>query len=621
MATFSRSLDLILTVTDNASKTIAKSMAGISANSDAFYEVGAGLTALGAALSTFGIFAVKSAGELQSLKMGLNAVSGSSEETERQLVRLKEVAKLPGLGFREAIQGSINLQAAGMSAELSERALKSFGNALATVGKGKSELDGVINALTQISAKGKVSAEEILQLSERLPQIRVAMKDAFGTSNTEALAQMGIDSEMFIEKITAQFEKLPKVTGGFKNSMENINDSFFRFKATIGEKLLPYIEKFSESLAKVLEKMTEWVSKHPDLTKSLLVFGTALTVSLVAIGGLLISIAALSTLFVALAPVAAMVGLSLAGLIGIIAAIPLAIAAVITIGYLLWKHWDEIKAKAGEIWGAILEFLKNTWENIKTSVVSVFTSISDFLKSIWDTITGAIKFAVAFIAGLVIAIFDAMGIDIIAVFGGIKDWLISSWETIKNAFNAALEFVKQIWNTAWAAISEFLSPIWEKIKSVIGIGWNWIKDTFNKLTKPITDAWGSLWQGLTSTASGAWETVKNTVKSSINWIITQINKLIESINGIARSGAGAIGVSIPQLSKIPMLAQGGIVTRPTLAMIGEAGAEAVVPLNRAKGLGGGVIINVYGDVSGQEVVEKVKEAITKELSFNQRFNF
>ena len=55
----------------------------------------------------------------------------------------------------------------------------------------------------------------------------------------------------------------------------------------------------------------------------------------------------------------------------------------------------------------------------------------------------------------------------------------------------------------------------------------------------------------------------------------------------------------PSISEIPMLAEGGIVTRPTLAMIGEGGAEAVIPLNKRNGGTGTVInINILGPTYG-----------------------
>jgi phage-related minor tail protein len=72
-------------------------------------------------------------------------------------------------------------------------------------------------------------------------------------------------------------------------------------------------------------------------------------------------------------------------------------------------------------------------------------------------------------------------------------------------------------------------------------------------------------------------------------------------------GFGGKGFSVP---KIPMLAEGGIVTRPTLAMIGERGPEAVVPLSRGGGVGA-ITINVTGGLAtsaeiGQAVVNAIR---------------
>ena len=72
-------------------------------------------------------------------------------------------------------------------------------------------------------------------------------------------------------------------------------------------------------------------------------------------------------------------------------------------------------------------------------------------------------------------------------------------------------------------------------------------------------------------------------------------------------GFGGKGISVPN---IPMLAEGGIVTSPTLAMIGERGPEAVVPLNRASGVGG-ITVNVTGGLAtsaeiGQAVVNAIR---------------
>lgn len=189
-------------------------------------------TAVGGAI---GAAAFQAAAKMDSLTRGLASVSKNSADLQGQLARLREVAKLPGLGFEEAVQGSVALQAAGISARLSERSLMAFGNALASVGKGKADLDGVTLALQQIASKGKISAEEINQLNERVPQIRKAMQAAFGTSDTEALGKMGIDTTTFINGVVTQLERLPRVTGGIQNDLENLSDAINQALIPLGK--------------------------------------------------------------------------------------------------------------------------------------------------------------------------------------------------------------------------------------------------------------------------------------------------------------------------------------------------------------------------------------------------
>jgi hypothetical protein len=56
---------------------------------------------------------------------------------------------------------------------------------------------------------------------------------------------------------------------------------------------------------------------------------------------------------------------------------------------------------------------------------------------------------------------------------------------------------------------------------------------------------------------------------------------------------------------IPKMAEGGVVTQPTLALIGEAGSEAVVPLDRMGGMGTKVIVNVAGSVISEGQLQSV----------------
>jgi hypothetical protein len=109
---------------------------------------------------------------------------------------------------------------------------------------------------------------------------------------------------------------------------------------------------------------------------------------------------------------------------------------------------------------------------------------------------------------------------------------------------------------------------------------------------------------------GYLETVMGFYKSIFNGIAKLWNNTIGKLSFSVPDwvpGLGGKGFSVPN---IPMLAEGGIVNSPTLAMIGEAGPEAVVPLDRYRGGGGDVTINVTGGLAtSAEIGESVVNAL------------
>ncbi len=158
----------------------------------------------------------------------------------------------------------------------------------------------------------------------------------------------------------------------------------------------------------------------------------------------------------------------------------------------------------------------------------------------------------------------------------------------------------------WQNISDTLTTIWTTIKAFFQATWNWIKDLFTASLGALQGIWNGAWQGLSDFLTAIWATIKNTVKSGFNDIIAAINGFINALDLIhisipaiqipgTKIGTPALdlGFNIPD---IPMLAAGGVVYNPVLAMIGEQGPEAVVPLSSFSGgggFGGGSPINIY----------------------------
>ena len=234
------------------------------------------MMSLTAPIAAFSAGSVKAAGDFEAMSNGLTAIMGDSDKAAAELEKLKEAAKNPGLGFEQAVKGSVRLQSIGLDADLARQNMLAMGNAIALVGGGAEELDRATLAMQQIGAKGKVSAEEINQLNEVIPQIRAVMNETFGTSDGEELAKMGVDANTFIEQITLGLEKLPTATGGINNAIENAGIAMRTFLVTIGDELnetfnlQENVEAFS---AKLDEIATKFQGLDADTQKLIITIG------------------------------------------------------------------------------------------------------------------------------------------------------------------------------------------------------------------------------------------------------------------------------------------------------------------------------------------------------------
>lgn len=179
----------------------------------------------GGALIMAGQQAMSTVVSMDRLTRGMTTLEGSAEAATARMQSLRDAARLPGLDFEQAVKGDIRLRSVGISAELSREALIQMANALSLAGGTASDLDGVVLALTQIVSKGKVSAEEINQIAERVPQVRAVMKDMFGTADTEVLQKMNIDAETFVTTLVEGFGRLDRAQAGLDEKMNNFTAS------------------------------------------------------------------------------------------------------------------------------------------------------------------------------------------------------------------------------------------------------------------------------------------------------------------------------------------------------------------------------------------------------------
>jgi tape measure domain-containing protein len=458
-----------------ASASFSSNLNKMSAAASQLTSLGGGLTAgLTLPLAGLGIASVKAAGDIEALEKGFTATYKGSEPLQDALARVRELAKLPGLGLKEALQGATNLQAAGFSANLAARSLAAFGNALATVGKGKADLNGVGLALGQIASKGKISAEEINQLAERVPQIRGALKAAFGTADTQALNKAGISATDFVEGVTRELEKLPKVTGGINNAFENFSDSATKSLARLGARLAENL-----NLEATLGKAGAFIE---DLANSFASLPEGTQTTIIALGGLAVAVgpvlagigalgAAIPALVTGLGTVGAVVGLAAGPLALLVAGVAGAAVAIVA-------NWDDIVAYFQGPQGQIFQDLARSVSESFGIIKDAFSAFGELGEGVFSETGQLIGEVVHVIAVAVTGLLDTI-VGLVRTADGLLtgDWS-KAWDGAKQSVVGVAGFVAELFGYDYADLRAKLNILGDTNPAPIAQGVSVLRNAF-----------------------------------------------------------------------------------------------------------------------------------------------
>lgn len=264
-----------------------------------------------------------------------------------------------------------------------------------------------------------------------------------------------------------------------------------------------------------------------------------------------------------------------------------AIAALIAIGVLLYQNWDTV-----------VEFAKTAWQGLCDFISGICRAIGEFFSGLWTKLQEIFepigqwfgeKFQQAWDA--IVNIFTPIGswfgqrwADVTSALANIGAWFTDmfqkAWTGLTNIFSKLGSWFGERWNDVTSALSKVASWFGEMFTNA----YNAVKNAFSSIGGFFSGVWSTVQsifvnagQKVGSAVGGAFRSAVNgvlgTIENVVNGFIGMINGVIGMINKIPGVSLGGIGyVSLPRL------ARGGIVDSPTIAMIGEAGKEAVVPL-------------------------------------------
>ena len=263
--------------------------------------------------------------------------------------------------------------------------------------------------------------------------------------------------------------------------------------------------------------------------------------------------------------------------------------------------WEAVSSAAKWLWQNILvpfgDFLKWLWNSVLVPVGRIlidvlavaFRNVAEIAKILWENVLVPLG---SFLGTIFIEAVKAV-IDIFVYWWG--NVLLPFGEFIGGIFRPVIEGLISVFEFLWQNVLkplvEFMSGIFIAsfrtstgiIKEVI----DGLKTTFvgliNFIAGVFTGDWKRAWEGVRDIFKGVFDSLYGIVKVPLNMIIDAINRVIDALNSIRIDipswvpvfGGKTWGINIP---KIPKLAKGGIVTSPTLAMVGERGPEAIVPL-------------------------------------------
>ena len=260
--------------------------------------------------------------------------------------------------------------------------------------------------------------------------------------------------------------------------------------------------------------------------------------------------------------------------------------------------WEKIKSAGLSLWEGLVEGLKAGWEWCKEKIVEIWGKIVTKFKEIFGIHSPSTVFA-GFGKNMMEGLVNGIKGFISKVTQACKDL----WNKIKDVFSSVGGWFKEKFTTAGSNIASGFTGALSKIKTACSTIWSTIKNAFSGVADWFKNTFSAAWTAVKNVFStggkifdGIKDGIASTFKTIVNGLIGGINKIISvpfnAINGMLNTirGISVLGVSpfkglwkynplsIPQ---IPKLALGGIVNRPgkgVPAIIGEAGAEAVLPL-------------------------------------------
>lgn len=274
-----------------------------------------------------------------------------------------------------------------------------------------------------------------------------------------------------------------------------------------------------------------------------------------------------------------------------------AIAALIAIGVLLYQNWDTV-----------VEFAKTAWQGLCDFISGICQAIGEFFSGLWTKLQEIFEPIGQWFGEKFQQAWDAIG----NIFGNLGSWFGGRWNDSKNALAEANTWLGDKFksgrdkvNSAFEKVGSWFGDRWNDIKDGVKEADTWFGEKFESAKKKTQNPF----QKIGSWFGDRWKDMQDALKEIPNWFKNLFNDAMDNAKNIVKSGidklksffnfdwslpkiklphfniSGSFSLMPPRIPSfsVDWYARGGVFNSPSIIGVGEAGQEAVMPLERNTG--------------------------------------
>ena len=519
-----------------------------------------------------GAFRQIGASAVSAVGNGLKGWVSDAMDTQKAMIALKNTMKFKGNGkdFDYVSKSMQNLaKATNANTEdtlklsttfigLGDTAKKAVGKTEALVkanqafgGTGE-QLKGVVQAYGQMSAAGKVTAENINQLTDNNTALGSALKSTVMEMNP-ALKQYGSFAEAVSDGAVSMDmldKAMQKTADGSSGAAKTIRDTWAGFNEDMSQALLPTLEALTPVINAIIDKMGEWGKGAGETITSVIKYFQDLFQKLQENAATLAFLEAWDNIKSAFDSIVSIIGNVINSFLGINTETTKNATSIDNVA----KSIAVFAGKLSEITKKIADFLKKISESktamsvLKGTLVvlaSAFVAlkvINGIVKAI-ELYNNIVKIGTAiqgaFNAIMAINPFVALGIAIAAIVAGLV-YFFTQTETGKKAWAGFVDFLQSAWNgivSFFSGIGQWFADIWNgAVDGAKGI-WQGLVDWFSGIIQGIQN----IWNGITTFFSNLWTTVIGGIQSVWGGVTGFFGGIFNAVSSVVSTVFSAIG--------------------------------------------------------------------------------